>query len=412
MRVFSKQNLTILVAIIVIAISFFVGFLTGKETGLKTNAEILASLPLNPELGKPNAVDFSPFWETWRLIDKEFVGPELPSQEDKLWRSIQGLVSSLDDPYSVFFPPKESKDFTDEISGNFEGVGMEIEIRDQVLTVVAPLKGTPAERAGILPGDIILEVGGVKTRNLTISESVDLIRGEKGSEVIITVFRESTFETIDIPVTRSTIQIPIIETQVFKENKVFLISLFSFSANSAQLFQEALNEFVQLSISEGYSKLIIDLRNNPGGFLEASVDIASFFLPSGKIIVQEDFGGGEKGTIFRSKGYDVFTNNLKLVILVNGGSASASEILAGALSQQSKATLVGENTFGKGSVQQLFDVTSDTSVKITVARWLLPDGTAIDKEGIAPDVEVGLTREDFEAGRDPQLDKAIEVLTQ
>lgn len=412
MQIFSKQNLTILIAIIIVAISFSVGFFTGKDVGLKTNAEIIATLPLNPELGKPDAVDFSPFWETWRLIDKEFVGPELPSQEQKLWRSIQGLVSSLDDPYSVFFPPKESKNFEDEISGNFEGVGMEIEIRDQVLTVVAPLKGTPAESAGILPGDLVLEVDGTKTQGLTISESVNLIRGEKGSEVILTVFRESIFETIDIPVIRDTIQIPIVETKVFEEDKVFLINLFSFSANSAQLFQDALGEFAQLNINEGYNKLIIDLRNNPGGFLESSVDIASFFLPSGKIIVQEDFGGGEMGTTFRSKGYDVFPDDLKLAILVNGGSASASEILAGALRQHDKAILVGENTFGKGSVQQLFDVTSNTSVKVTVARWLLPDGTTIDKEGIAPDVEVGLTREDFEAGRDPQLDKAIEVLIQ
>jgi len=407
-----KKTLPILIAILVIAISFSAGFFTGKDAGVKTNAELLASLPLNPELGKPDAVDFSPFWETWQLIDKEFVGPELPDQEKKLWRSIQGLVSSLDDPYSVFFPPKESKDFNDEISGNFEGVGMEIEIRDQVLTVVAPLKGTPAEQAGVLPEDLVLEVDGIETRDLTIGESVDLIRGEKGTEVVLTIFRESTFESLEISVIRDTIQIPVIETEVFEEEQVFVIHLYSFSANSTDLFRQALEEFAQLSVERGFNKLVIDVRNNPGGFLEASVDMASWFLPSGKIVVQEDFGGGEMGTPFRSKGYDVFTDNLKLVILVNGGSASASEILAGALSLHGKATLVGEPTFGKGSVQQLFDVTSDTSVKITVARWLLPDGTAIDKEGIVPDVEVSMTREDFEADRDPQLDKALEVLSE
>jgi len=406
-----KKILPILLAILVIAISFSAGFFTGKDAGLKTNAELLASLPSNPELGKPDAVDFSPFWDTWQLLDEEFVGPELPSQQDKMWGSIQGLVSSLDDPYSVFFPPKEAKDFADEISGNFEGVGMEIEIRDQVLTVVAPLRGTPAERAGILPGDIVFEIDGVETRDLTIGESVDLIRGEKGTRVVLTVFRESTFETLDISVVRDTIQIPTIETEIFEKERAFVISLFSFSANSPELFRQALEEFVELSNTQGYDKLIIDLRNNPGGFLEASVDIASWFLPDGKIIVQEDFGGGEMGTTFRSRGYNIFTDQLKLAIIINGGSASASEILAGALSQHGKATLVGENTFGKGSVQQLFDVTSDTSVKITVARWLLPDGTAINGDGIAPDVEVGLTREDFEAERDPQLDKALEILT-
>jgi carboxyl-terminal processing protease len=191
-----------------------------------------------------------------------------------------------------------------------------------------------------------------------------------------------------------------------------MIRLVSFSATSPDKFREALREFANLSIGQGYNKLIIDLRNNPGGYLDAAVDIASWFLPLGDVVVTEDFGDKQKEEVYRSKGYDVFNENLKLAILVNGGSASAAEILAGALSQQGAAKLVGEKTFGKGSVQQLIDITDDTSLKVTVARWLLPDGTGITGKGIEPDYKVDITEKDVAAHKDPQLQKALQILNQ
>jgi carboxyl-terminal processing protease len=192
------------------------------------------------------------------------------------------------------------------------------------------------------------------------------------------------------------------------ENGVFLIELYNFSANSPNLFRAALRQFIE----SGSDKMIFDLRGNPGGFLEAAIDMASWYLPAGKVVVREDFGGARSEKVYRSRGYDIFTDNLKFAILVNGGSASASEILAGALSEHDKAILIGEKTFGKGSVQELINITPNTSLKITVARWLTPNGRSISEEGITPDILVKRTAEDIAASRDPQLQKAIEILTQ
>jgi len=359
----------------------------------------------------PNNVDLGAFWETWNKINELYIG-EMPTDEEKIWGATQGLVSSLDDPYSVFFPPRESEYFESEIRGDFEGVGMEIEVRDNILTVVAPLKGTPAERAGVQPGDKIIKIDDTSTIDLSIDQAVDLIRGPKGTSVVLSVIRESAAKPIDISVIRDTINLPVLETEKIEDKKTLVIRLYNFSAPSADKFREALREFVNLNINEGYDKLIIDLRNNPGGYLEAAVDMASWFLPAGKVVVEEDFGGKWQGQIYRSKGYNIFNENLLLAILINKGSASASEILAGALSKHGKAILVGEQTFGKGSVQQLVDITTKTSLKITVAQWLLPDGSTISKEGVAPDYEILFTEEDVEVGNDPQLEKAIELLNE
>ena len=350
-------------------------------------------------------IDFSPFWTTWKLLDEKYVSEDGPQNQEKVWGAIQGLVSSLGDPYSVFLPPAETEMFESDISGNFEGVGMEIGIRDKILTVIAPLKGTPAEKAGILPGDKIIKIDETGTVDLSVDKAVKLIRGKKETTVKLSIIRGPKDEALEISVTRDTINIPTIDTEI--KNDVFIIRLYNFSANSPGLFRESLREF---SVS-GKDKLILDLRGNPGGYLEAAVDMASWFLPAGKVIVREDFGKKAEPVVYRSKGYDVFNENLKMVILVNAGTASASEILAGALSEHGKAKLIGEKTFGKGSVQELVKVTSDSSLKITVARWLTPNGVSISKNGLKPDIEVPITKEDLENKRDPQMDKAIQLLT-
>ena len=389
-----------------VTISFVGGLYVGDDSSSATvNAGSALRFDADVE-----GVDFDLFWEVWNILDDKYVPSafgtttkEITNQE-KLYGAIQGLTDAYGDPYTVFLPPKESKTFEEDVSGNFEGVGIEIGVRDRLLTVIAPIKGTPADRAGIRAGDVILEVDGEQTALLTIEEAIEFIRGEKGTTVVLTIRREGEDEPIDIPVIRARIDIPAIETEL--KDDVFVISLYNFSAVSANQFRESLREFIKAKTD----KMVIDLRGNPGGFLDASIDMASWFMPSGKIVVQEEFGKGIEGTVYRSKGYDIFTDKLKLVILINGGSASASEILAGALQEQVGATLIGTNTFGKGSVQELVRLDEGTSLKVTVARWLTPQGKSISDGGLSPDIEIEITSEDIEAGIDPQLDRAIQYL--
>jgi len=350
--------------------------------------------------------DFGPFWKAWYSINQKYNSSNgTTTDQDKVWGAIQGLVASLGDPYSVFLPPEDAEIFEENIQGNFGGVGIEIGIRDDTLTVISPLKGTPADRAGILAGDKIIMAGGVITTGMSIDEAVKIIRGEIGTPIVLSVVREGKNEPLEIEITRDKIAVPTIETEL-RDDGVFVIQLYNFSAISSDLFREALRKFV-LSASD---KLVLDLRGNAGGFLQAAVDIGSWFLPAGKIIVTEDYGGKRDDIVHRSKGYNIFNKDLKMVVLVNGGSASASEILAGALSEHDIATLVGEKTFGKGSVQELDKITPETSLKLTVAHWKTPQGKSISNGGLTPDFEVEMTQEQYIAGEDPQLEKAVELL--
>lgn len=402
----SKLSTRIAIAGIIIALA--VGFLFGTTLTRGTNANELA--------GVPEGVDLSPVWKAWRVIDEKFVpaavatSTEMASSseeenQERVWGMIQGLADSLGDPYTFFLPPKENEQFAQDIKGEFEGVGMEIAVRDQILTVVSPLKGTPAERAGIRSGDKILKIDGVDTTGMDVSKAVSLIRGPKGTQVKLLIMRETFTEPRELNVTREVINVPAVETEM-RGDGIFVIELKSFTVNSPGLFRQALREFVESKSR----RLILDMRGNPGGYLEAAVDMASWFLPSGSVVVSEDYGGAIENTVHRSRGYDVFNENLRMVVLVDRGSASAAEILAGALRHYDIAQMVGERTFGKGSVQEVVDITSDTALKITVARWLAPSGEPIPHEGIAVDVEIKNTEEDALAGKDPQLAKAVEIL--
>ena len=403
-------------AAIVLAVGLAVGFALGTKGFLASRIPPNITKALADSVEQPEGVDFFPVWKAWRTIDEKFVpaavGTSTPIattteaiNEKRVWGMVQGLAGSLDDPYTYFLPPVENKQFSDDISGSFEGVGMEIAVRDQILTVVSPLKGTPSEKAGIKSGDKILKIDGLDTRGMDITTAVNHIRGPRGSAVTLSILREGWTAPGEIKVTRDVIDIPTIET-IVREDGIFVIQLMSFSSQSPNLFRNALREF----ISSGYTKLILDLRGNPGGYLEAAVDMASWFLPTGKIVVTEDYAGHSQNIVHRSRGYDVFNENLQMVILVDKGSASASEILADALRYHKNVKLVGATTFGKGSVQELVEITQETALKITVARWLGPNGKQIPNTGIVPDVEVKMTDEDTKAERDPQLDKAIELV--
>ncbi len=417
----SQKHAVIIVSLaLVVGGSFYFGYRTGYEA--KPEIEKVSQLA-NKEMTISDKIDFEPFWHVWNIINEKYVGKgttTAPVQE-RVWGAIEGLADSLGDPFTVFLPPEENKSFEIEISGSFEGVGMEIANKDDWLIVVAPLKDTPAYRAGIQPGDKILKINDTSAVNLKSDQGVKLIRGPKGTEVKLLIERTGRKEPFEVKITRDRIQIPTIDTEVravgvadsendksggLRKDGIFVIRLYNFSERSPELFQNALRQFIQT----GADKLILDLRGNPGGYLGASIEMASWFLPIGKTIVREDFGGKQTEIVHRSRGYNVFNQDLKMIILVNDGSASASEILAGALQEYGVAKLVGTNTFGKGSVQELIKITSDTSFKVTIAKWLTPNGVSISEGGLKPDYEVKMTEKDREAKKDPQMDKAVELL--
>ncbi len=351
-----------------------------------------------------DTADLQAFWKVWKMIDEKSPDAKNVSSQDRVYGAITGLASSLGDPYTVFFPPKENQAFQDQIQGSFSGVGMEIGLnKNSMLTVIAPLKDTPAYKAGLKPGDVIVKINGTKTDGMSIEQAISQIRGKEGTPVTIQIYREAEKKPRDITLTRAVINVPVLETELRKDG-IFVIRLYTFTADSGTRFQKAIQQFVE----SGSHKLIIDLRGNPGGYLDTAISMASYFLPASKVVVSEHFGESKPDTIYYSQGYNIFDNKLKTVVLINGGSASASEILAGALKENGIATLVGETSFGKGSVQELVPVTADTSLKITVAKWLTPNGTSISKVGIIPDVVVKPDAKNPK--NDVQLKKAIEIL--
>lgn len=401
-----RNNLKLIKYILISLALVFVIFISGAYIGYKKHPNIdniVSAANKNQEFEID--ADFDLFWKAWKILNEKSIYAKEVTDQEKVWGAIQGLAQSLGDPHTIFFPPEESKLFKEEIEGSFEGIGAEIDVRDGVLTIVAPLKNTPAWKAGLKPGDKIIEIDGISTENMDADRAVSLMRGPKGTELSLKIISKDELEVKNIIVIRDVIDYPIIETEL-RDDNIFVISFYSFSKNSLNLFKEALNEFMKTKTN----KLVIDLRGNPGGFLNTAVSIASIFVDEGKVIVSEKFEGKDEPDVHRSRGPNIFNKDLKVVVLVDQGSASASEILAGALQQHKVATLVGEKTYGKGTVQELVELTKDTSLKITVAKWLLPNGEPIPSDGLVPDYIVPITDEDNELKHDPQMEKAVEIL--
>jgi carboxyl-terminal processing protease len=399
MNLENKKLIYVLFGLPIVILTLFVGIYIGERQGIVSTSS-------GSDLGEiADSEEFQSFWKVWRTLDEKFVTATSTTNQNKIYGAIQGLTASYGDPYTIFFPPVESKMFKDDIKGDFSGVGMEIGIKDKQLVVVAPMKDSPAERAGVKAGDLILSINGTSTASMNTDEAVKLIRGPKGTVVKISFLPDGSTKPIERSITRDTIKIPTLDI-TSKPGGITVISLYSFTAQSPDLFRDALRQFVV----SGNHKLILDLRRNPGGYLDAAWDMASWFLPAGKPIVIEDFGGNETPITYRSKGYNVFNKNLQMIILVDAGSASASEILAGALQEHGIAKLVGVKTFGKGSVQELVNITDDTSLKVTIARWMTPNGHNLSHDGLVPDYEVPVTEKDAEAKMDVQMEKAVQLL--
>ncbi|MFH1188470.1 MAG: S41 family peptidase [bacterium] len=399
----NKKSWIIVGSMIVIIVglssaSYYAGF----QIGLQGTKNIVVNYQ-NAETPADVTADFSLFWQAWdKLRERHIDGGTIPDQT-LIYGAIKGLTNSYGDPNTNFFEPEDSKKFTEDISGNFGGIGAEIGIREKQLLVIAPLKNTPAEKAGLKANDKILEIDGKSTDGVSVNEAVKIIRGEIGTSVTLTISREEWEESRKIDITRSNIQVPVVEWKM-KDDKIAHIQIFSFSGTTDSAFNRAVTE----AILQGAKGIVLDLRNNPGGLLDTAVDIAGWFVPKGTLVVSEKFATGEE-IIFAARGNNSL-RDLPVVVIMNGGSASASEILAGALHIDRNVPLVGEHSFGKGTVQQLESLKDGSTLKITVAHWLLPDGTQIEKNGIAADYEVPLTEEDIKAERDPQLDKALELV--
>jgi len=408
----TSRKILIVLLIVALGAGFAGGIFFERLNGVGSNP---IKILINMNLGQPDYVDFSLFWDTWNSLHNKYVDEKKLDTKKLLYGAIQGMVNSVGDPYTVFFEPPESKKFQEEISGSFGGVGIEIGKRDNIITIIAPIKGTPAYRAGLKAKDKILRVGGATTADLSIEKVVDLIRGKRGTPVVLTISSNGD-NTRDVEIIRDTIKIPTVEWTMLEAGgkKVAYLQIFTFNQNVDSQFQKAAKEI----LDSGAERLIVDLRNNPGGLLDSAINIAGWFLDKNQIVTAEALKDGSKNE-FKSSG----NGSLKIyptAIIINGGSASASEILAGALHDNRGIKLIGEKTFGKGSVQELENFKDGSSLKITIAKWLTPNGISISDTGIEPDVKIELPKEKIEKkefefelgkpGKDPQLDKALELL--
>lgn len=406
-KLFHKSFLVFFI-IFLIGGSYFVGYKKGQEKGgSNTNSgSVIApedAVFLNKDSGD-KTIDFSLFWKVWSILRDKYVDRANLDATKLFYGAIDGMLAATGDPYTTFFSPEENAAFKEDISGTFSGIGAEMGMKDEVITVIAPLDESPAEKAGLLAGDRIIEINGEKTTNLTLDDAVKKIRGDKGTDVKLTIFRDGEDSTRDITVTRDTIVVKSVKFEM-KDNNIALIRVSRFGDDTAEGFADA----VKQAKEKNATGVIIDLRNNPGGYLEAAVSMGSLMIPSGKTVVMEESSNGTRKEM-KTRGGDVLSG-IKTVVLINQGSASASEILSGALREnRDNVTLVGKKSFGKGSVQELIPVTKDTAVKVTVAKWLTPKGNQINHVGISPDVEVDITRDDLLAKKDPQMDRALELL--
>jgi len=386
---------------LLLAIFFWGGFLVRGKSSTYANGIFMTQSDADVTEG-----DFSIFWETWDTLSRKYpFDDEEPKNQDRIYAATAGMVRSFGDPHTIFLPPQDAELFAQDVSGAFGGVGMEVDMRDGLVTVVAPLKDSPSEKAGIRPGDIIFAVDEMLTQDLDIDSVITLIRGKKGTPVILTILRGEESEKLDISVVRDTIKIPTIDTKLITPD-IFSIALYSFTEESPDLFREAIGEFN----NSGAKALVLDLRSNPGGYLQASVEIASMFLPEGTVIVKEHNGNKDDDIVLRSVGYDLVDVNVPVMVLVNGGSASSSEIVAGALSENNRAELLGTTTFGKGSVQELVRLSDKSALKVTVAQWVTPDDNSLSEGGLEPDYEIMNSIDEGGTFVDEQLIKAQEIL--
>lgn len=353
-----------------------------------------------PRLEDVEDIDFDVFYEAWELVEEGFDG-ELPSNEEILYSAIEGSIEELDDDYTRFIRPEIAARLREDAQGAVEGIGAFVRETDEgFFEIVRPIPGQAAEKAGILPGDLVVGVDGESVLDISFDEVIMLVRGPQGTEVTLSIVREGEEEEIEFTITRVRFEIPTVEHEML-DNDIAYIKLSEFNRTAYDKTLAAIEEL----LAQNPQGLIFDLRDNPGGFLDQSVSIADLFLDENIVLYERNRNGLVNETFTADDG-DI-GEMIPMVVLVNGGSASASEIVAGAIKDHGRATIIGEQTFGKGSVQHVLTLSDGSELRVTIARWYTPANNTIDKEGITPDIEVPM---EFDAEEDIQLDRAIEFI--
>lgn len=398
---------------VLVAIFFtnFGYFLATKKIGF-TIQDFTPQVKITNQAPVNQNVDFSLFWDVWNRLEQKYIDKSKLNPQQMVWGAIKGMVASLDDPYTVFLPPKENTQSKEDLSGEFEGIGAQLGMKNKRIVIIAPIAGSPAEQMGLKPGDWIMKVDGKDTGGWTVNDAVDKIRGPKNTKVVLTILRASdlakleestdisgSIKPVEISITRAKISVPSVTLEYKGDIAVLKIAVFGDTTT------EEWQKFIAQIVREGKAKkIVLDLRNNPGGYLQSAVFVASEFLDGGTVVIQQNYDGTKDEMKVMRNGY---LTTQPMVVLVNEGSASASEIVSGALKVRGRATLVGKKTFGKGSVQEPEELAGGAGLHVTIAKWLLPDGSWINGTGIKPNVDFA---DNPDTKNDEQLDKAVEIL--
>lgn len=406
MKIFRIAALGLLLLVL-----FFLGFQMGVRYEFRTMAAdresmerlfVLAGEGQVVTADPEQEVDLSLFWGVWRLMNEYYITPEDLSINEMVYGAIGGMVSAAGDPYTVFMTPEDTDEFEDAMSGTLEGIGAQMDQIHGETVVVAPLKGSPAEEAGLLPRDIVITVDGEDVTGLRLDQVVQKIRGPSGTTVTLGIYREGESDILDISIRRQSIHIPSVEFEV--KDGIALLTINQFGDTTIQEVRTELRNLKSAQVRG----LVMDLRYNGGGYLEGAVELASIFLPEGEVVKVE-----RRNT--PPETYEAFGDasfpEIPMAILINGGTASAAEIVAGALQDHKRATIIGTVSFGKGTVQEIIDLPNGAALRVTTAKWLTPSGHDLSETGITPDQEVERTLEQYRAGEDPQYDAAVTVLS-
>ncbi len=392
---------------LIIAVVFFaIGFIAGqKKLEISRRGFVPQINVLNQYPPDNQNVDFSLFWEVFKVLPQRYLDKSAVNGQKMLYGAIAGMVRSLGDPYTAFLDPKQNELINSDIAGSYEGVGIQIGFdKDKRLVVMAPLRGTPAEKAGILARDLILKIDGKDTFEMTLPEAVQLIRGPAGSKVKLQFLRSDSTEPFEKEIERSKIDVKTVSVDYknVRGKNIALVTVTRFGEKTDSEWDASIDEIAAKKVDG----VIVDMRNNPGGLLSSAIHLAGDFI-RGTVVKQQSADGSVSSLPTDGKGRLL---KVPLVVLVNGGSASAAEIFAGAIQDDGRGKIIGEQTFGKGTVQDVVDLPGGSGLHVTIAKWLTPKGNSIHGVGIKPDVMVELKAQDRQDNKDPQLDKALEVI--